>query len=254
MGLFSNLFKSNKNEPDFNFGEIGVDMHSHLLPGIDDGSKDIDQTIGMILKFVEMGYKRLIMTPHIMEDYYKNTPEIILERLDFVRSECHKLGIDIQLDAAAEYYYDETLIEKIKKKELLTFGNNYVLFEFAFGQEPKQINSLIFDFRTNDYNPVLAHYERYPYFHNMPEKLEEFRTAGVKIQMNLLSLTGHYGPHIEKMAKFMVDNNYVDFVGSDCHRIEHLQILQRNASNKYFYKLKEKSLLNSALFSDTVNN
>jgi tyrosine-protein phosphatase YwqE len=218
-----------------------------LLPGIDDGSKDLDQSIGMINQFAEMGYKKLIMTPHIMEDFYKNTPEIIKEKLELVKAEVKKYKIDIELEAAAEYYFDETLIDKIKNKEVLTFGDNHVLFEYAFGQEPRNINTLLFEFKVNGYKPILAHYERYPYYHNNPEKIKEYRNQGILIQLNLLSLTGHYGPAVEKMAKYLVDNQLVDFVGSDCHRIEHLQILEKNGKNSYFEKLKDLELHNKLL-------
>jgi tyrosine-protein phosphatase YwqE len=105
----------------------------------------------------------------------------------------------------------------------------------------------LFEFKINNYKPILAHYERYPYYHNKPEIIKEYREKGVLIQLNLLSLTGHYGPGVERMAKYLVDNKFVDFVGSDCHRIEHLQILQDHATNPYFHKLKEMELMNGIL-------
>lgn len=247
MGLFSSLFGSKKVTEEFDFSLIGADMHSHLLPGIDDGSKNLEQSIGMIYKFQEMGYRKLIITPHIMEDFYKNTPAIIQGKLDEVKAELKNYGIDIELEAAAEYYFDETLIHKIKNKEVLTFGDKHVLFEYAFGQEPQQINTLLFEFKVNGYRPILAHYERYPYYHNRPEKIKEYRDQGILIQLNLLSLTGHYGPAVEKMAKYLVDNQLIDFVGSDCHRIEHLQILEKNRQNPYFHKLNGLQLLNNSL-------
>lgn len=247
MGLFSNLFSKPEKVEAFDYSQISVDMHSHLLPGIDDGSKEMDQTIGMILKFIDMGYKKLIMTPHIMEDFYRNTPEIILGKLADVKKEVADLGLQIELGASAEYYFDETLIEKIKNKEILTFGNNYLLFEYAFLQEPQNISSLLFEMKTNGYKPILAHYERYPYYHNKPEKIREYRDNGILIQLNLLSICGHYGPGVEKMAKYLIDNQLIDFVASDCHRIEHLQILDKNSKNPYFRKLLNLNLLNGTL-------
>lgn len=247
MGLFSNLFGKKPAYEAFDFGSLKVDMHSHLLPGIDDGAKNMDESLGMILKFHEMGYKKLIMTPHIMEDYYRNTPEIINEKLALVRAEVAQLGIDIALEASAEYYYDETLFEKVRDKKLLTFGQNHVLFELAFGGEPQQISTLLFDMKVNGYKPILAHYERYPYYHNLPEKIREYRDNGILIQLNLLSICGHYGPHIERQARYLIDNQLIDFVSSDCHRIEHLQILEKNAKNKYFHKLKDLNLHNQGL-------
>ena len=127
-------------------------MHSHLIPGIDDGSKSIDESIAMLAKFESLGYKKVITTPHIMSDYFRNTPEIIMSGLDDVRNEVSKLNLNIEIDAAAEYYFDESLMERLNKKEkLLTFGDNYILFEFSFHSEPNQIDKLIFELLTQGY-------------------------------------------------------------------------------------------------------
>lgn len=246
MGFLSNLFGKKNNTP-FDFSLLGVDMHSHLLPGIDDGSKEMMQTLGMVMKMEEMGYRKLIMTPHIMEDFYRNTPEIILGKLAEVKEEVKSLGLEIELGASAEYYFDETLIEKVKTKNILPFGDNYLLFEYAFGQEPQNISTLLFEMKVNGYKPILAHYERYPYYHNRPEKIQEYRSNGILIQLNLLSLCGHYGPGVEKMAKYLVDNQFIDFVATDCHRMEHLQIIEKNSSNPYFKKLNDLELMNNKL-------
>lgn len=248
MGWINSIFGKNKNRPPYHLGEIGVDMHSHLIPGIDDGSQSMDQTIGMLLKFVELGYKKVITTPHIMTDQYKNTPPIILEGLEAVKKEVKKLGIPIEIEAAAEYYYDEFLLEKVRNKELLTFGDNYILFEFSFSSPPAAYDELIFEFSAQGYTPILAHYERYAYF--IPkgmELVEKFRNNGVKIQLNLGSLFGNYGPQIKKQAEQLIDNRLIDFVGTDCHRMDHLKILEDNLSNPYLHKLSGLNLLNRKL-------
>jgi protein-tyrosine phosphatase len=247
MSLLSSLFKSKKELPAFDFAAIGVDMHSHLLPSIDDGSQSLDQSIGMLLKFRELGYRKVITTPHIMQDFYRNTPEIIYGKLAELKSELERLKIDIELEAAAEYYFDETLIEKIRNRQLLTFGDQYVLFEFSFSNLPSHTDTLFFEFQSNGYKPVLAHFERYPYYHRDPMIAQLFRDQGVRIQLNLNSLLGHYGPAVEKQAKFLVDNGLVDFVGSDCHRIDHLLLLQRNRTHPYLHKLEKLKLQNQSL-------
>jgi protein-tyrosine phosphatase len=244
MGIFDSLFKKKNNTLPFHFGLIGLDMHSHLLPNIDDGSQSMDETIGMILKFKELGYRKLIITPHIMSDYYKNTPEIILGKLEEVKAEIKRLGIEIQLEAAAEYYFDEGLMKNIKSKNLLTFGDNFVLFEYPFIYEPANTESLIFEFKSRSFKPVLAHFERYPYYHKNKEKASELRDKGVFIQLNINSIFGHYGPDVQKKAHFLIDNQLVDFVSSDCHRIEHLQIMEKNHSNEYLHKLLDLDLMN----------
>lgn len=241
------LFRSRKKLPEFDFADIGVDMHSHLLPGIDDGSQSLDQSIGMLLKFQELGYRKVITTPHIMQDFYRNTPEIIYEKLAELKSELERLKIPIALEAAAEYYFDETLMEKIRNKQLLTFGEKLVLFEFSFSNLPAHTDALFFEFQTHGYKPVLAHFERYPYYHRDPMIAAQFREQGVLIQLNLNSLFGHYGPAVEKQAKFMVDHELIDFVGSDCHRIDHLLLLQRNRSHPYLQRLKQLKLQNQLL-------
>jgi protein-tyrosine phosphatase len=249
MGLFGSIFskKEVKRDP-FELSVFKVDMHSHLIPGIDDGSKSMDETIGMLTKFENLGFKKVITTPHIMSDYYRNTPEIILGGMEKVQAELKRINLNIEFEAAAEYYYDETLMEKLKNKEkLLTFGDNYLLFEFSFHSEPSQIDALIFEMITQNYKPVLAHFERYVFLHGSIDKATEWREKGVNIQLNYNSLTGHYGPEVLKQARKLVDSGQIDFVATDCHRIEHLMTLEDNLSGEYFHKLGELSLKNSNL-------
>jgi tyrosine-protein phosphatase YwqE len=189
----------------------------------------------------------VITTPHIMSDGFPNTPEIILNGLNAVREEISRIGLDIEIEAAAEYYFDETLIPKIKNKELLTFGDNYVLIEFAFHSPPQFLDQLFFELQINEYRPVIAHFERYIYYLGSVEKAEEWRTKGINIQINLNSLTGHYGPDIRKQAERLIDASAFDFVGTDCHRIEHLMILQDHLHLPYFHKLGRFLLKNKVL-------
>ena len=246
MGILD-FFKKKETLPPFNLGTIAIDIHSHLIPGIDDGSQSMDHTIAMLTKFKELGYKKVITTPHIMSDGFPNTPEIILNGLNAVREEISRIGLDIEIEAAAEYYFDETLIPKIKNKELLTFGDNYVLIEFAFHSPPQFLDQLFFELQTNEYRPVIAHFERYIYYLGSVEKAEEWRTKGINIQINLNSLTGHYGPDIRKQAERLIDASAFDFVGTDCHRIEHLMILKDHLHLPYFHKLGRFLLKNKVL-------
>jgi len=246
MGIF-NLFKRTPERPPFDLSILKVDMHSHLIPGIDDGSKSLDSTIAMLSKMRDLGYKKIITTPHILSDYYKNTPEIILNGLEVVKAEIRRINLDIEFEAAAEYYFDENFIQQIQKKNILTFGDNYVLFEFGFRDEPTNIDSLLFSLQSNGFSPVLAHFERYAYWCGSVREALEFRERGVKIQLNLNSLAGHYGPEIKKQAERLIDAKCVDFVGTDCHRIEHLLILEQHLSSEYMHKLSDCNLLNNQL-------
>ena len=247
MGIFSNLFKKKEVLPPFDLGRFKSDMHSHLIPGIDDGAQDMDQTIAMLAKFESLGYKKVVTTPHIMTDSFPNNPEIILSGLEKVKNEIKKVGIEIEIEAAAEYYFDETLMPKIKNKELLTFGDNYVLVEFAFHSPPQFLDQLFFELKTHGYRPVIAHFERYLYYLGKIDKAEKWRSEGINIQINLNSLFGQYGPEVQKQAEKLIDEAQFDFVGTDCHRIEHLMILEKNLSSPYLHKIGKYLIKNMVL-------
>lgn len=248
MSFLKNIFKKEERLPPIDFSVFGADMHSHLIPGIDDGSKSIDDSLLMIRRFKELGYKKIVTTPHIMADYYKNTSDIILRGLDNVRNALVKENIDMEIEAAAEYNLDDGLEEKIKKRDILTFGDNYVLFELPFGMEPPNMQEIIFELQTKGYKPVLAHPERYMFWYKNFEKYHELKDRGVILQLNLLSLAGVYSPEIQKVAERMVDEDLVQFVGSDCHRIEHLEMINDHSHLKYLHILAAKEdLLNKRL-------
>ena len=247
MGIFGKLFKNKEVLPPFDLGRFKSDMHSHLIPGIDDGAQDMDQTIAMLAKFESLGYKKVVTTPHIMTDSFPNNPEIILSGLEKVKNEIKKVGIEIEVEAAAEYYFDETLMPKIKNKELLTFGDNYVLVEFAFHSPPQFLDQLFFELKTHGYRPVIAHFERYLYYLGKIDKAEKWRSEGINIQINLNSLFGQYGPEVQKQAEKLIDEGQFDFVGTDCHRIEHLMILEKNLSSPYLHKIGKYLVKNMVL-------
>ena len=249
MGIFGSLFGKREVElTPFDLSVFKADMHSHLIPGIDDGSKSMDESIAMLAKFESLGYEKVITTPHIMSDYFRNTPEIIISGLEDLRKTASELNLSIQVEAAAEYYFDETLLERLANKEkLLTFGDNYVLFEFSFHSEPSRIEKLFFELLTQGYKPVLAHFERYAFLFGALEKAAEWREKGINIQLNFNSLGGHYGPEVRKQAEALVDNKLVDFVATDCHRMDHLMILEENLTKPYFHKLGELELKNAEL-------
>jgi|TARA_B110000908_G_scaffold58792_1_gene71471 tyrosine-protein phosphatase YwqE len=247
--MFGRLFgRKQPDLPQFDLSKFGVDMHSHLIPGIDDGSQSMDETIAMLAKFESFGYKKIVTTPHIMSDYYRNTPEIILGGLEKVKVAMKEHNLSIELEAAAEYYFDETLLKKLEEKEkLLTFGDNYVLFEFSFHSEPSQIDRLYFEFLSQNYKPVLAHFERYAFTLGSVDRAAQWRDMGINIQMNFNSLNGHYGPEVKKQAQLLVDEKLVDFVATDCHRMDHLMILELNLRSSYIHKLADLPLKNTLL-------
>ena len=247
MGLFGFFSTKPKNRVALDLSKVKVDMHSHLIPGIDDGAQNMEETIAMLAKFEALGFSKIITTPHIKHPSYPNSSAIILSGLNEVRNQMKELGISLTLEAAAEYYYDESFLEKVKSRDLLTFGDNYVLFEFSFYHTPTFVDVLFDELIKAGYKPVIAHFERYLYFLGSIEKAVEWRKRGVNIQVNLLSLTGHYGMEIKKQAEMLIDACEFDFVGSDCHRMEHLTLLEASLSLPQLEKLNNYLLKNKFL-------
>lgn len=225
-----------------------VDMHSHLIPGIDDGAKSIEAAVSMIRRLQEFGLRKLVTTPHVMSEFYKNTPETIQEGLKKVRKALAKEDISIELEAAAEYYLDEIFLEKVQKGEqLLTIGNNYVLVETGFINKPQMLFEIFFAMEMQGYKPVFAHPERYQYLLQDKKLLGELFDRDVYFQLNLLSLTGFYSKPIKNFAEMLIDEKKVKFFGTDCHNHRYLDMLETLPKSKYYEKLSQQDTLNKLL-------
>lgn len=246
MSLFSKLFGSKKADP-VHFGDLKVDVHSHLIPGIDDGAPDMEASLEMLQTFQNLGYQNVVTTPHVMADFYKNDRNTILGGLELVRAAVKGRGLTIQIDAAAEYNLDENFMNLIERKDLLTFGDNYVLFELSFNTEPPQVNEAIFALVTAGYTPILAHVERYHYYHDDWEKIEDLKRRGALLQLNINSLSGHYGKPTRKMAEQLIEKEHIVLLGSDCHRMDHLRMMESLKDNYYLSKAFQLDLINRKL-------
>lgn len=248
MSFLTFIFGMKQAIPDEDF--IFVDMHSHLIPNIDDGSKSLEESVVLIQELVKLGYKKIVTSPHIMGYFYKNTPDIILSGLATLKERLNVENIDVQIEAAAEYYLDEWFIEKLNNDvPLMTFGNNYVLFETSYMNEPAQLHQAIFLMRTLGYTPVLAHPERYIYLYSDFSEFKKIYEMDVLFQINLNSLAGYYSKAAKQFAEKLIDNNMVDFVGTDCHGVRHLDVLKQVKLSKYYKKLAKLNILNNSLLS-----
>lgn len=227
---------------------IEVDIHSHLLPGLDDGVRTFEEAEAIIATLIRAGYKRIITTPHVMSDAYRNTPEGIISRLGELKRYLHERGITIEISAAAEYYLDESLFRSVEQNDpLLTFGDRYLLFETNFITEPFNLKEFIFLATTKGYKLILAHPERYLYLHNNLEKVQDLLDRGVLMQMNISSLTGYYSKPVQKMAYKLVDHGMIHWLGTDCHHMQHAQLTESAKDLRYFRKALTLPLLNNSL-------
>lgn len=235
--MLFNLFKKKDKKPEIDFSSIKTDLHSHLIPGIDDGAQDMDESITLITRMMDFGFKKIVTTPHIMADYYRNTTDIIVKGLDGLRNELSRRNINVEVEAAAEYYLDETFENKLDKGDILTIGGKYVLFELSFVNYPKNLFEIIEKIKDKGYTPLLAHPERYPYLSSALENYQQIKESGCYLQLNTVSLTGYYGKPTQKIAEEMVDNILIDFIGSDMHRMKHADMLYQSLKTPYVRRL-----------------
>jgi tyrosine-protein phosphatase YwqE len=220
---------------------VNTDMHSHILPGIDDGSPDIETSIELIKGLYKLGIRETIATPHIIGDLYRNTPETINAALDKLKVAVADAAIDIKIFAAAEYMIDDNFYNLVMTKSpLLTIKDKIILTEQAYIAPSDYLGEIAFELVTEGYKPIMAHPERYFYYHKDYENYELLINSGFTLQVNLLSLTGYYGKPIAKAAKHILDHGLAEYVGTDMHHMKHLNTLldksNLNLLNKYLEK------------------
>jgi len=230
------------------FEQIKVDIHSHLLPKLDDGVKTFEESLIILEKLKRAGYQKAVITPHVMQETYPNTARQIQDALQALRTRIRINQLDMEVEAAAEYYIDETFFKKMEAgEEFLTFGPGYILIETSFYNEPVYLKDVIFRLKANGLKPILAHPERYVYFQNNLRLLKEVADMSILFQVNMNSLIGLYDKAAQKLAEWMIDRNMVNFLGSDCHNVKHLDGFEALSQNKYFKKAVKSGLLNSSL-------
>ena len=229
-----------------NLSSLGVDMHSHLLPGIDDGVKNIQEAVEVIRALQGCGYRHLITTPPIIWDCYRNTPGIIRQKLREVQAACREAKLDITVEAAAEYFLDEHFAEMLQNDEpLLTMPGNRLLVELPYISPLMNTDETLFSILQHGYRPILAHPERYTYFHAQPEVYRRLSAQGCELQLNALSLTGYYGDDVARMAEWLLKENLIVYLGTDVHRMQHVTQLDRLKKSKWVenYLFKNHALI-----------
>jgi protein-tyrosine phosphatase len=203
-----------------------TDLHSHVLPGIDDGAASVEESLGLVAGMLALGYQTLITTPHVIESY-PNTSDTILAANDILQAAIQKGDIPVKVIASAEYYLDHALLESIRQGEkLLTFGRDYFLFETHHVHEPVALVDRVREMIDRGLRPILAHPERYAWGWGKPDLFLQLREAGVLMQVNLGSFTGHYSENVKRMVGWLVQNQAVDLLGSDLHHSRHLGLYE----------------------------
>jgi tyrosine-protein phosphatase YwqE len=235
FGIFKK--KSKKLSQAIDLSALKTDMHSHLIAGVDDGSKSLEESVALVKGLAELGYNKLYTTPHIQQDKFRNTPEIITGGLSDLKAELNKEDVHIRMEAAAEYLIDDGFREKMESGKLMTIGDNYVLVELSYFTEPFGLKNTFFELQTNGYKVILAHPERYTYWHNSFEVYEELYNRNIYLQLNINSLTGWYSEQSMKVAQKLIDHKLIRFLGSDLHNEVYLKQLQMSLYEPYLDKV-----------------
>lgn len=218
-----------------------TDIHAHVIPGVDDGATDPANAADIIEGMREWGIKRIIASPHYTLGTFENTPAKLQPAYDALKEELKKRGTDIDISFGGEYRIDDHFMNCLESGEISLMPNQHILIENSFLQEPGNLDRLVFDLQVKGLRPIMAHPERYAYYHNKFGRYQKLHDAGLSFQINLLSIAGAYGKEVEKIAEKLMDAGLVDYVGTDIHNLRHVEIinqyLRTKNAEKHFHTL-----------------
>ena len=245
------FLKKNKPLLTTKFPKGFVDIHNHLIPSIDDGAKTLEDSLTLIKRIHSYGIENIICTPHIMEGVWENTPEIILNQLEKLQIHLNENNLsNITISAAAEYMLDGNFNKLLSKGNLLTLKDSYLLVEMSYISAPVNLFETLFNIQIAGYTPVLAHPERYNFYHQDFDMYKKLKEAGCLFQINLLSLSNYYGKHVNTTALRLLKENMIDFAGSDTHHNRHLNYLEKINDKKVLERIQPILDNNGKIFTN----
>lgn len=243
------IFKrKNKKESTADLGWLETDIHSHLVPGIDDGAQDPESAMELIRGLQSLGFRQIITTPHILWEVYPNTPEKILNGRKLLQERLQQEKNSLTFGAAAEYFIDEHFEQLLRTKQpLLPIKDNLVLVEFSMVTAPMDLKDVLFEMQLQGYQPLIAHPERYIYLKSRKTFFDELKDSGCQFQLNLLSLAPYYGNSVQDLASYLIKKDFYDYAGTDLHNIKQLAELQRIGSSPLYQRLKDSGRIRNHL-------
>lgn len=250
MGLWSRLFgggdKPSRDEvlEPIDLAAFAVDFHSHLVPGVDDGAQTMAESLEMIDALVDLGYRGAVTTPHIMPGMYPNTPETLCPPFERLQAAVAARHPGFRMALGAEYFLDAGLLEQVRKGDGLLAPGGRILFELAFSEPPEAglLQEFLFEVQMRGLHPVMAHIERYPYWHDELHRYEELFEQGVTLQVNAASLAGAYGPEIQQAAEHCIGQGWVRILGTDAHGMRHIDALAAVRTRRAVHRLADQAI------------
>ncbi|MDE6556813.1 MAG: hypothetical protein K2K55_07610, partial [Duncaniella sp.] len=230
---------------------ITTDIHCHILPGVDDGSPDLSTSLRLLERMEEMGFRRIFASPHITEVTFENTPEILDDALEQLKTAAALQNSSVILERSSENRIDDFFRAQLAAGNIKPLPGNYLIVENSFVQEPWGLDQLLFDLKIEGFRPILAHPERYNYYYSKHlGRYEALHNAGTHFQINLLSLAGVYGKQEKKIAEALIEKGWVRFVGTDIHKPAHVDALEEYLTTRdarQHFKMLEGRLLNDSI-------
>lgn len=243
-------FFSRKSEPQPLF--FKTDIHCHVLPGIDDGSPDVATSVRLIENMQRWGIERIIASPHVTFGTFENTQESTDAAMATLQAELDRAGNTVALSHSAENRIDDLFVSNFESGKLMTLPGKRVLVENSFMLEPWNLEQILFDLQVKGYQPILVHPERYSYYYGKKSRYEVLHNTGAAFQVNVLSLAGHYGKMEKQIAEYLIDKGFVDYLGTDLHRMAHVESIDRYLASKDY--LKHRDALQGRIMNDSIGS
>lgn len=210
-----------------------IDIHSHVIPAVDDGSASVEETFEMIKEAKQVGFTDIILTSHFLLNHYETEANELIFWKDKLQEVLNKQAINIKLHSGMEIYISNQMEELIKNKRLLTLANSrYMLMELPMGSTIQYLDHVLYFLESIGIKPIIAHPERYKCVQDDPDIVQEYKDKGALIQCNYASILGIYGNNAKKTVKKLLKSGYVDFLGSDCHKQKQIYTIIPEAEKK----------------------
>lgn len=232
---------------------FSTDIHCHLVPGVDDGSDSVEESVELLQHMRQWGITRIIPTPHVTEDTFENTPATIDPAYGELVAGVTEAGIGIELmPPSAEYRLDSYFVDQLACGNVRELGNGHLLVENNFAVEPWGLDGVLYDLSLKGFKPILAHPERYMYYHGNMQRYRQLHDKGILFQCNILSFSGYYGKAVRDVAMKFIENDMVDFLGTDMHSMRHVESIEEYMKCSHFRRVSER--LRGRLMNDTFLN
>ncbi|MDR0971612.1 MAG: hypothetical protein LBM25_04425 [Bacteroidales bacterium] len=245
-----NIFKKKDKllKEDISLSALKTDIHSHLIPNVDDGSKSMEESISLIRQLKSFGYEKVITTPHVFYNSFPDGIEVLDEKLKELQREVERNNINIEIALGCELLLDEDVSDRMEKKQIRTFSDNYLLVEFPMNTLPMAYENWLFDLQLRGYKLVLAHPERFLYFFEDKRKYALLKDREIIFQSNIASISGYYGEDVRKAVEYLIKENMVELLGTDCHGQRHIEAIKRTLRNP----LLEQLILSGKLINNKL--